>query len=152
MAAPVSTTDRLLTPEELAERWQVVCEAKKAERVYAMVRAGQIPAGAVVRLGRENIRFRLEGIEAFEAQGGRGPEDAASWLNLGRRPVSGSKRPTLTTMSESQEMLILTRLMTAIMVVEFALRLLAVIPLGPGLAMVALALLARRAKARKRNR
>jgi len=70
----VSSTDRLLTPEMLAERWQIVCKTKKAEAVYRMVRAGQIPPGAVVRLGRNKIRFRLEGIEAFEAQGGNSNE------------------------------------------------------------------------------
>jgi hypothetical protein len=72
----VSAADKLLTPTELAERWQVVCKKKPAERIYSMVRSGQIPDGAVVRLGR-TIRFRLEGIEAFEAEGGHGLEEAA---------------------------------------------------------------------------
>jgi hypothetical protein len=72
----VSSTDRLLTPTELAERWQVVCKKKRGERIYWMVRSGQIPPGAVVRLGR-TIRFRLEGIEAFEREGGHGLDEAA---------------------------------------------------------------------------
>jgi hypothetical protein len=146
----VSSTDRLLTPEELAERWQVVCRSKKAERIYLMVHDGQIPPGAVVCLG-STIRFRLEGIESFEAEGGHGPRDAAALLNLERHPVSGSKRPTLTAMRESHEMLILTRLMTVIMLVEFAMRLFAAIPLVPGLVLVAVALLSRRVNARKRR-
>jgi len=66
----VSTTDRLLTPDELAERWQVCAKSKKAEAIYRMVRNGDIPAGTYVRLGKKAIRFRLEAIEVFEAQGG----------------------------------------------------------------------------------
>lgn len=72
----VSSADKLLTPEMLAERWQITCKTKPAERIYYMVRAGQIPPGAVVRLGR-TIRFRLEGIEAFEREGGNSLHKAA---------------------------------------------------------------------------
>lgn len=50
-------TARLLTAEELAERWQV----PKAH-VYALTRRGKIPT---VRLGRY-YRYRLDQIEAFE--------------------------------------------------------------------------------------
>jgi len=61
----VSTTDRLLTAEELRARWQL----KTKDAVYRLTREGVIPAGAVVKLGRF-YRYRLEGIEAFEKQGG----------------------------------------------------------------------------------
>jgi hypothetical protein len=64
---------RLLTPEELADRWQLEGKNPKAA-AWRLAREGVIPAGAVVRLGR-NIRFRLEGIEAFEAEGGKGLEE-----------------------------------------------------------------------------
>lgn len=74
----VSSTDRLLTAEELAERWQIVCKSKPAEAVWRMTRTGQIPPGAVVRLGAKKIRFRLEGIEAFEAEGGTTDNERSS--------------------------------------------------------------------------
>jgi hypothetical protein len=70
MSATPTTDERLLTADELAERWQIVCKSRKAEAVWAMVRRGEIPAGAVVRLGQKKIRFRLAGIEEFEARGG----------------------------------------------------------------------------------
>lgn len=54
-AVPVS--DRLLTADELAARWQV----PKAH-VYALTRRGEIPS---VQLGRY-YRYRLDQIEAFE--------------------------------------------------------------------------------------
>jgi Helix-turn-helix domain len=57
----------LLTPEQLAERWQF----SRKDPIYRMVREGVIPDGAVVRLGRF-YRFRLDGIEAFERSGGTG--------------------------------------------------------------------------------
>ena len=50
-------TGRLLTAEELAERWQV-----PRSQVYRLTREGAIPA---VKLGRY-YRFRLDVIEAFE--------------------------------------------------------------------------------------
>jgi hypothetical protein len=147
----LSSTERLLTPEELAERWQVASPSKKAERIYRMVHSGQIPPGAVVRLG-STIRFRLEVIEAFEADGGHGPESAAATLDPWLRPVSASKRPTLTAMSEAREMLILTRLITVIMLVECAMRLFAAIPPLPSLVLVAVVLASRRDNARNRKR
>jgi excisionase family DNA binding protein len=52
------TADKLLTPEDLADRWQV----SKAH-VYRLTRAGEIP---VRKLGKY-YRYRLEAIEAFEA-------------------------------------------------------------------------------------
>jgi excisionase family DNA binding protein len=51
------SADRLLTADELAERWQVT----KAW-VYHAARTGQIPT---VKLGRY-YRFRASSIEAFE--------------------------------------------------------------------------------------
>jgi len=52
---------RLLTAEELGERWQV----PKAH-VYRLAREGRLPT---VNLGRYK-RWRLEAIEAFERGGG----------------------------------------------------------------------------------
>ena len=48
---------RLLTAEELAERWQV-----PKSHVYRLTRDGTVPA---VKLGRY-YRYRLDAIEAFE--------------------------------------------------------------------------------------
>jgi excisionase family DNA binding protein len=50
---------RLLTAEELAERWQV-----PKSHVYRLSRTGQIP---LVRLGRY-FRYRLDVIEAWEKE------------------------------------------------------------------------------------
>jgi excisionase family DNA binding protein len=50
-------TGRLLTPEQLAERWQVT-----KGHVYRLSREGKIPA---VKLGKY-YRYRLDAIEAFE--------------------------------------------------------------------------------------
>jgi len=50
-------SERLLTAEQLAERWQV-----KAAHVYRLTREGAIPA---VKLGRY-YRYRLDAIERFE--------------------------------------------------------------------------------------
>lgn len=50
----------LLTPAELAERWQV----SKAQ-VYRLAREGRIP---VVSVGRY-YRFRIDAIEAWERSG-----------------------------------------------------------------------------------
>jgi excisionase family DNA binding protein len=50
-------TARLLTPEELADRWQV----SKAH-VYRLTREDKIPT---VKLGRY-YRYRLDAIESFE--------------------------------------------------------------------------------------
>jgi excisionase family DNA binding protein len=49
---------RLLTAEELAERWQV-----PTSWVYAKTRSGEIPK---VPLPGRYYRYRLETIEAFE--------------------------------------------------------------------------------------
>lgn len=49
---------RLLTADDLAERWQV-----KKSQVYRLAREGRIPA---VQIGRY-YRFRLPTIEAWEA-------------------------------------------------------------------------------------
>lgn len=57
---------RLLTAAEVAARWQI-----KPATVYAMTRAGQVPA---VRLGRL-YRYRLAEIEQFEAAGGASADD-----------------------------------------------------------------------------
>lgn len=62
------TADQLLTAEQLAERWQIPGK-KPAEGIYRMTRTGQLPAGVVVKLGRY-YRYRLEGIEKFERNGG----------------------------------------------------------------------------------
>lgn len=50
-------TERLLTAQDVAERWQVT-----PSMVYRLAREGKIPA---VRLGR-HVRFRLDAIMAFE--------------------------------------------------------------------------------------
>jgi len=52
-------SDRLLTAEELAARWQVA-----QAHVYRLTREGTVPA---VKLGRY-YRYRLEAIESFERQ------------------------------------------------------------------------------------
>lgn len=52
---------RLLTAEDLAERWQV----PKAH-VYRLAREGRLPC---VELGRYK-RFRIDAVEAFESAGG----------------------------------------------------------------------------------
>ena len=56
-------TDRLLTAEELAARWQV-----EKGHVYRLTRTGQVPT---VRIGRY-YRYRLEAIESFERQNEKG--------------------------------------------------------------------------------
>ncbi len=50
-------TDRLLTADQLAERWQV-----PKSQVYALTRRGAIPT---VKLGKY-YRYRLDAIEGFE--------------------------------------------------------------------------------------
>jgi excisionase family DNA binding protein len=52
---------RLLTADELAERWSV-----PRAHVYRLSRTGRLP---VVELGRY-YRYRLDAVEAFEAAGG----------------------------------------------------------------------------------
>jgi excisionase family DNA binding protein len=61
-----ATATRLLTADELAERWQVA----KAH-VYRLTREDRLRA---VELGRY-YRYRVEDVEAFENRGGTsGPE------------------------------------------------------------------------------
>jgi len=55
------SAERLLTAQQLADRWQV-----PKQHVYRLTRQGEIP---VVRLGRY-FRYRLDAIEAWE----QGPE------------------------------------------------------------------------------
>jgi excisionase family DNA binding protein len=64
--ATTNGADRLLTADELAERWQV----PKAQ-VYRLAREGLIPC---VRIGRY-ARFRRAAIEEFEAAGGVAADD-----------------------------------------------------------------------------
>lgn len=59
MSAP--TVTRLLTADELAERWQV-----PKSHVYRLTRDGKIPA---VKLGRY-YRYLVEAVEEFERGGG----------------------------------------------------------------------------------
>jgi len=59
-----ATATRLLTADDLAERWQV----RKAQ-VYRLAREGRVPA---VLIGRY-YRFRLDAIERWESQQGHEP-------------------------------------------------------------------------------
>jgi excisionase family DNA binding protein len=61
MSAIADTGTRLLTAQQVAERWQV-----EASQVYRLARAGRLPC---VRIGRWR-RFRLEDVEEFERTGG----------------------------------------------------------------------------------
>lgn len=54
-------TDRLLTADDLAQRWQV-----PRAHVYRLAREGRVPT---VRLGRY-VRYRADAIEEFERAGG----------------------------------------------------------------------------------
>ena len=56
------TAAQLLTPDDLAARWQVA-----RSHVYRLAREDQIPA---VRLGKY-VRFRVDAIEAFELDNAR---------------------------------------------------------------------------------
>jgi excisionase family DNA binding protein len=60
-------TGRLLTAEQLAERWQV-----PTSQVYQLTRDGTIPT---VKLGRY-YRYRLDAIERFELGQVGGDTDA----------------------------------------------------------------------------
>lgn len=62
MSAAV-TASLLLTPADVAERWQV-----PKTHVYRLTRESQLP---VVKLGKYN-RYRLADVEEFEAKGGTG--------------------------------------------------------------------------------
>ena len=57
------TGDKLLTADDLAERWSV-----PKSHVYGLARSKRIP---VVKLGRYR-RFTVAAVEAFEAGGGTG--------------------------------------------------------------------------------
>lgn len=57
----------LLTAEQVAERWALSTRA-----VYRLTREGKLEP-AVVRLGRYR-RYRLDGIERIERDGGTGEE------------------------------------------------------------------------------
>ena len=59
----VGVSDRLLTPDELAERWSV-----GVSQVYRLTREGVLP---VVKLGRY-YRYSLSAITDFEQDGGSG--------------------------------------------------------------------------------
>jgi excisionase family DNA binding protein len=52
---------RLLTADDVAERWQV-----SRSQVYALARAGKVPTVAIGRY----YRFRLEELEEWERRGG----------------------------------------------------------------------------------
>jgi len=68
--APWANSDaRLLTAEQLAERWQV-----KPAWIYAKVRSGELPKAP---LPGRYVRFLLETIEAFERGELRLDENAA---------------------------------------------------------------------------
>lgn len=60
------SSDRLLTADDLAQRWQV-----PSSHVYRLTRRGSLPT---VRLGRY-YRYALAAIEQFEAGGGSAADD-----------------------------------------------------------------------------
>ncbi len=55
--APSGTPPRLLTADELAERWRV-----NKSQIYRLARDGRVPTVAIGRY----YRFRLASIEAWE--------------------------------------------------------------------------------------
>jgi excisionase family DNA binding protein len=59
--APHGEAGRLLTAQDVADRWQV-----PTTQVYRLIREGRLPAVAIGRYRR----CRLEAIEAFEQGGG----------------------------------------------------------------------------------
>lgn len=66
-ATESSEADRLLTPQQLADRWTI-----KPSTVYSMTRAGQLPT---VRIGPRLYRYRLEAIEQYERDGGQNEQE-----------------------------------------------------------------------------
>ena len=58
------TSNRLLSADDLADRWQV-----PRSQVYRLAREGRVPA---VWIGRY-VRFRRAEVEAFEQAGGVSP-------------------------------------------------------------------------------
>jgi hypothetical protein len=87
------TVEKLLTPAELAERWQLSGK-RPVEHVYRMTRQGRIPAGVVVKLGRY-YRYRLEGIEEFERNGGRVVAPVLAGHQINYCAVCGESAETL---------------------------------------------------------
>ena len=80
--------DRLLTADQLAERWQV-----PKSQVYALTRRGEIPT---VKLGKY-YRYRLDAIEAFERReireaeyAGHSPESSRTVRERPRRWPTGA--------------------------------------------------------------
>lgn len=71
MSAPdrAQNHDRLLTADDLAERWQV-----SRSQVYALVRAGKLPTVAIGRY----YRFRLDALIEWEQRGGTQPNSTAA--------------------------------------------------------------------------
>lgn len=67
MTPPV-TAGKLLTAEQLAERWQLLGKdgRPKPAHVYRLTREGQLKAA---RLGRY-YRYKIDDVVAFEAGGG----------------------------------------------------------------------------------
>jgi excisionase family DNA binding protein len=55
------TASEILTPQQLADRWQVT-----KPQVYRLAREGKVPC---IRIGKY-VRFPLPGIEQFESTGG----------------------------------------------------------------------------------
>jgi excisionase family DNA binding protein len=83
-------TGRLLTADDLAERWQV-----PKSHVYALTRCGTIPT---VKLGRY-YRYRLDAIEAFElgdGLAGPGAEPGAGTLGHPIERPGGAGTPRAT--------------------------------------------------------
>ena len=75
---------RLLTPDELAERWSV----PKAQ-VYRLAREGQVPT---VRLGRY-VRFDPAAVADFEKNGGVRDNDSAAALRVSPPTQRSPPRP-----------------------------------------------------------
>lgn len=63
---PVVDRERLLTADEVGQRWQV-----PRSHVYRMAREGRVP---VVKIGRYH-RFSLAAIEQWETHGGAAAND-----------------------------------------------------------------------------
>jgi excisionase family DNA binding protein len=63
---PTVASERLLTADELAERWRV-----PRSHVYRLTREGLLPT---VKLGRY-CRYRPAAVEAWECQGGTTADD-----------------------------------------------------------------------------
>lgn len=66
--AAAVTANKLLTPEQVAERWQVGGK-RPSESINRMAREGAIPPGVAVKLGRF-WRFNPSRLAEWEAEGG----------------------------------------------------------------------------------